>query len=191
MAYHDGELSWWRRWRIERRLRQSAALRDELAELESLTQWVRGIDSAAPTIETPDLWSEIGPALSQIDREVGGAPSPATSNAAETERHGFGSNWNWGSLAATGAVAMLLLVVLVEIDPAIIGSRGSQLETGNAVDNEHVIAEHSALGVEPGGSSGSLRYLQTNGVSYVVSQDSEDVTIIWLMDEVGDFVEGA
>ncbi len=29
---------------------------------------------------------------------------------------------------------------------------------------------------------GSLRYLKTEGVSYVVSQESDDVTIIWLMD---------
>ncbi|HIG70522.1 MAG TPA: hypothetical protein EYG46_16310 [Myxococcales bacterium] len=199
MAYYDGELTWWRRWRFERRLRSSADLRQDLAELENLSTWVREIESDVhsgqePT-ETPDLWSEIGPALSQIDREV--ASTSASSLGADIEvdievdieanetgeRGGFSSGWNWGSLAATGAVAMMLFAVLVDVDPLAIDA-----PTLDSLDNGQTIAEHSTVGFESASDRGSLRYLQTNGVSYVVSQDSDDVTIIWLMDDMTDAV---
>jgi hypothetical protein len=195
MAYYDGELTWWRRWRFERRLRSSADLRQDLAELENLSTWVREIESDVhsgqePT-ETPDLWSEIGPALSQIDREVAstsasslGANIEVDIEANETgERGGFSSGWNWGSLAATGAVAMMLFAVLVDVDPLAIDA-----PTLDSLDNGQTIAEHSTVGFESASDRGSLRYLQTNGVSYVVSQDSDDVTIIWLMDDMTDAV---
>ncbi|MFP8872818.1 MAG: hypothetical protein VCB43_16125 [Myxococcota bacterium] len=195
MAYYDDELTWWRRWRFERRLRSSADLRQDLAELENLSTWVREIESDVhsgqePT-ETPDLWSEIGPALSQIDREVAstsasslGADIEVDIEANETgERGGFSSGWNWGSLAATGAVAMMLFAVLVDVDPLAIDA-----PTLDSLDNGQTIAEHSTVGFESASDRGSLRYLQTNGVSYVVSQDSDDVTIIWLMDDVTDAV---
>ena len=195
MAYYDGELTWWRRWRFERRLRSSADLRQDLAELENLSTWVREIESDVhsgqePTV-TPDLWSEIGPALSQIDREVAstsasslGADFEAGLEANETgERGGFSSGWNWGSLAATGAVAMMLFAVLVDVDPLAIDA-----PTLDSLDNGQTIAEHSTVGFESGADRGSLRYLQTSGVSYVVSQDSDDVTIIWLMDDMADAV---
>ena len=191
MAYYDGELTWWRRWRFERRLRSSADLRQDLAELENLSTWVREIESDVhsgqePT-ETPDLWSEIGPALSQIDREV--ASTSASSLGADIEanetgeRGGFSSGWNWGSLAATGAVAMMLFAVLVDVDPLAIDA-----PTLDSLDNGQTIAEHSTVGFESASDRGSLRYLKTNGVSYVVSQDSDDVTIIWLMDDMADAV---
>lgn len=195
MAYYDGELTWWRRWRFERRLRSSADLRQDLAELENLSTWVREIESDVhsgqePT-ETPDLWSEIGPALSQIDREVAstsasslGADIEVDIEANETgERGGFSSGWNWGSLAATGAVAMMLFAVLVDVGPLAIDA-----PTLDSLDNGQTIAEHSTVGFESASDRGSLRYLQTNGVSYVVSQDSDDVTIIWLMDDMTDAV---
>jgi anti-sigma factor RsiW len=199
MAYYDGELTWWRRWRFERRLRNSADLRQDLAELENLSTWVREIESDVHSgqepSETPDLWSEIGPALSQIDREVASTSASslgadfeveieANIEANETgERGGFASGWNWGSLAATGAVAMMLFAVLVDVDPLAIDA-----PTLASLDNGQTIAEHSTVGFESASDRGSLRYLQTNGVSYVVSQDSDDVTIIWLMDDMADAV---
>jgi hypothetical protein len=60
--------------------------------------------------------------------------------------------------------------------------------TLDSLDNGQTIAEHSTVGFESASGRGSLRYLQTNGVSYVVSQDSDDVTIIWLMDDMADAV---
>jgi anti-sigma factor RsiW len=199
MAYYDGELTWWRRWRFERRLRNSADLRQDLAELENLSTWVREIESDVHSgqkpSETPDLWSEIGPALSQIDREVASTSASslggdmevdieANIEAKETgERGRFSSGWNWGSLAAAGAVAMMLFAVLVDVDPLAIDA-----PTLDSLDNGQTIAEHSTVEFESASDRGSLRYLQTNGVSYVVSQDSDDVTIIWLMDDMTDAV---
>ena len=195
MAYYDGELTWWGRWRFERRLRSSADLRQDLAELGNLSTWVREIESDVhsgqePT-EMPDLWSEIGPALSQIDREVAstsasslGGDMEVDIEAKETgERGRFSSGWNWGSLAAAGAVAMMLFAVLVDVDPLAIDA-----PTLDSLDNGQTIAEHSTGDFESASDRGSLRYLQTNGVSYVVSQDSDDVTIIWLMDDMTDAV---
>lgn len=199
MAYYDGELTWWGRWRFERRLRSSADLRQDLAELKNLSTWVREIESdihsgQEPT-ETPDLWSEIGPALSQIDREVASTSASSLGGDMEVdieanietketgERGRFSSGWNWGSLAATGAVAMMLFAVLVDVDPLSIDA-----PTLDSLDNGQTIAEHSTVGFESASGRGSLRYLQTNGVSYVVSQDSDDVTIIWLMDDMADAV---
>ena len=169
-AYHDGELSPLGRWRIERKLRKSAALRDELAELERLSGAAREIESAPALLVTPDLWSEIGPALSAIDREVDGARNKTGSNP-EGTRSRTRTGMIWGSLAASGALAALVLILVV--------------------DNRDVILEDSAQGRGVGEIvGGSLRYLQTNGISYVVSQDTEDVTIIWLMDAEG-VAEGA
>ena len=175
-AYYDGELSWWARVRFERRLRTSPELREELATLERVSTWVNDIEAEASELESPDLWQEIGPALSQIDREIGAAPAAemgATGRRVADAR-------NWGPLAATGVVAALALAVFVGVDPS----------STVSLDNQGAITEHSSLGTELSSPGGSLRYLQTNGVSYVVSQDSEDVTIIWLMDP-SESAEGA
>lgn len=175
-AYYDGELSWWARVRFERRLRASSELREELAALENVSSWVNAIESEPSELDTPDLWQEIGPALSQIDREVGATPAAG----AGTRGGRFADVLNWGPLAATGVVAALALAVFIGVDPS----------STVSLDNQGAIAEHSPLGAELGSPGGSLRYLQTNGVSYVVSQDSEDVTIIWLMDP-NESAEGA
>ncbi len=169
-AYHDGELSWFAHWRMERQLRLSPALRRELAELAELSDWVREIESVPASGETPDLWSEIGPALSKIDAEVG------SKRTVRSQRPRVG--WNWGPLAGAVALATLVFAVMT-----------AYRTVDNVVDNGDAIPEYS-LGGNVATAGGSLRYLQTNGVSYVVSQDSEDVTIIWLMD-AADVEEGA
>ena len=167
VAYHDGELSGLARWRLERELRKSPALQRELAELVKLSGWVREIESAPDTLGTRDPWSEIGPALSSIDRDIDRSRKPDRRVASS----GSNVGWNWGPLAAAGAVVALALAVL-------------------SVDNQGAIPEHSPPSGQAEIAGGSLRYLRTNGVSYVVAQDSEDVTIIWLMDPVGT-AEGA
>ena len=50
------------------------------------------------------------------------------------------------------------------------------------LDNGSGIPEDPVILDAPKMAQGSLRYLKTEGVSYVVSQESDDVTIIWLMD---------
>lgn len=173
-AYYDGELSRFGRWRVERMLRNSADLRRELAELENLSAEVRTIESQPATSERRDHWSEIGPALYAIDREVDGRSGRGAARKWGADSEGMASRAPagvfWGSLAAGGAVAVLVLALVV--------------------DNQSAISEDPALDPYGGVVRGSLRYLQTNGVSYVVSQDTEDVTIIWLMDADG-VAEGA
>lgn len=157
-AYHDGALSRFGKWRIERQLRNSPALRQELAELESLSSLIREIEEPpSPEVDgtnlPPDFWAEIGPALSKIDREVEGASGAG--------RGASGWQWNWAPVTATAAAAVLAMLV---------------------VDNSSSIPEHPIASANDQLPGGSLRYLQTNGVSYSVSQDTDDVTIIWLMD---------
>ncbi|MBW2388011.1 MAG: hypothetical protein JRG89_06195 [Deltaproteobacteria bacterium] len=185
-AYHDGELSRLGRWRVERQLRRSTALRRELAELEKLAGVIREIESPPDSLETPDPWFEIGPALSAIDREidaernkgifqkagqkVGQRVGQKTGSNREAATSRTGKGMIWGALAASGALAVLVLALVV--------------------DNQGVILEDSTQDTYGEIAGGSLRYLRTNGVSYVVSQDSKDVTIIWLMDADG-AAEGA
>lgn len=162
-AYHDGELWVLGRWRVARALRGSPALRHELAQLQNVSGWMQKIESEQHPIDSPDTWSEIGPALSRIDAEVGSAVFVSRSRTR--------ASWHWGSLLAGGAVAAVLLLAVV-------------------LDNGQGIPEHRGTGMHEEIAGGALRYLQTYGVSTVVSQDSEDVTIIWLMD-VPEMAEGA
>lgn len=176
-AYCDGELSRFARFRMEHKLRRSDELRRELAEWVELSRWVRELDAAEPARVTPDSWSEIGPALSAIDREI--ASNRATGVAGWFKADGVVRSFiarsfiarsfierNWGSLAATGALAVLVLaVVSLDVEDGI--SAPPLPSIGNEV------------------ASGSLRYLKTNGVSYVVARDADDVTIIWLMEPAG------
>ncbi len=152
-AYHDGELKGFARWRFERALRRSPALQRELEQLQKLSGWMDELESGSPAESVSDLWTEIGPALSRIDAEVGPAKERTQRDA-----------WSWGSLAATGAVAAAALMLLV-------------LDNGGGITEDPVTIAAADAG------RGSLRYLKTEGVSYVVSQESEDVTIIWLMDD--------
>lgn len=161
-AYLDGELSWFRRQRLERRLRRSPELQ---ARLEELTAWT---DLVSGAVETPldlaphlDLFSEIAPQLSAIDRAVEGeGPSAARSVRS-------GSRWlGWPSVAAAGVLAVLLLTTL------------SGLLDGELANVMEAASGRPVDGVE----RGALRYLNTDGRPVMVSQDGEDTTIIWLMD---------
>ncbi len=55
-AYHDGELGWLARWRVERRLARDPEARAELAGLADLGDLLREGEAAATT---PDLWPEL------------------------------------------------------------------------------------------------------------------------------------
>ena len=65
-AYHDGELGYWARWKVQRRLERSPGLRRELAELEALSGLVL---ESAPEVAVPDLWTGIARGLSAVDAE--------------------------------------------------------------------------------------------------------------------------
>lgn len=163
-AYYDGELSRFARWRMDRKLRRSPELRRELAEWTELSSCIQEVESTDTLHGTRDTWLEIGSALSKIDREIESSPGVDRAGPVHSSKSGVG--WNWGPLAASCALAVLALAVL-------------------SADTEDVILRSSTPATSSETPSGSLRYLKTNGVSYVVARDTGDVTIIWLMDSGG------
>jgi hypothetical protein len=73
-AYHDRELSWWRRRRVAMGLRRSAELR---RELDLLQQMRRAASAAEGPPASPDLWAEISGHLDAIDARGGSHDGPA------------------------------------------------------------------------------------------------------------------
>jgi anti-sigma factor RsiW len=72
-AYHDGELRGLARWRFERRLARSPALRRELEALALMRELVREDEAAAPA---PDLWEGIARRLpAEPAQDRGWAPA--------------------------------------------------------------------------------------------------------------------
>ena len=80
-AYHDGELGYWARRKVQRRLERSSGLRRELAELEALSGLVL---ESAPEVVVPDLWTGIARGLSAVDAERA-AGEPAAPRAVAFE----------------------------------------------------------------------------------------------------------
>jgi len=158
-AYHDGELGRWGRWRVERRLRGSASLRQELSELRELSALLGEIehdDAARPA----DLWSSVAPGLTAIDREIAGG---------EIVRPDLSAWWSpsgWQPIAVAMAALLLVLLATLDFDSPIV-------DNGAAPPTEVV-------------ASGSLRYLKTDGRPFVVSENEGGATIIWLMEQPGE-----
>jgi len=95
-AYHDGELSRFARWRLERRLRRSPELQRELAALSRIGDWVRESQPEAPGA---DLWERIALRLPAIDAR--------RADASAARQPGFG--WlAWPSALASAAIAAVL-----------------------------------------------------------------------------------
>lgn len=92
-AYHDGELSWFARLRVSRRLARDQGARRELERLSSLADMLREGDAEIPT---PDLWQDIRARLAVT-------PSPAAS-APSTRGFWFSPQWLGAGLAAAATV---------------------------------------------------------------------------------------
>jgi len=107
-AYHDHELGFWARWRVERSLARSPELRRTLAEIATLGDLVRA--SEAP-VRVPDLWDSIAPGLriADAEREQGSRASGWTQPFGSFA--GLGARV--GALAAAGAAAVALAFVLL------------------------------------------------------------------------------
>lgn len=104
-AYHDGELSYWSRRRLQRQLARSPELRRELAELEALSGLV--LESAADVV-VPDLWAGIARGLAAIDAEKATAPAAGPGAAI----------FDWlfrpaGAMLAAGVAAAALVMLLL------------------------------------------------------------------------------
>ena len=99
-AYHDGELGFFARRRVERALARSPEMRRTLAEIGALGDLVRA--SEAP-VQAPDLWDAIAPGLRIAD--------------AERDQAARSGSFGWlggriGALAAAGAAAVALAFAL-------------------------------------------------------------------------------
>jgi len=103
-AYHDRELGFLARRRVDRALARSPELRRTLAEIAAVGDLVR--ESEAP-VRVPDVWDAIAPGLRIADAEREQA-------ARSGERSGaFGRlGGGIGALAAAGAVAVALAFAL-------------------------------------------------------------------------------
>ena len=103
-AYHDRELGFWARRRMERRLARSRELRQELAELVVLGDLVR---ESEPAVAVPDLWQGVARGLAALDAERAEA-------GWALHRWGLLGRYRGavGALAVAGAAVALAIVVL-------------------------------------------------------------------------------
>jgi anti-sigma factor RsiW len=95
-AYHDGELSWWERRRVARRLARDPSARRELEALDRMALLLR---EEADAVEVPDFWNEVRATLPR--RELQPEPEP---------RRGFPvPPWLGAGLAAAAVAGVLAL----------------------------------------------------------------------------------
>ena len=99
-AYHDGELSWLARRRVERRLAHDAVTRRELASLSELGSLLREQASAEPA--PPDLWAGVRAQLPTARR-----PAPLDADDALPGRAGWLPAWLGAGLAAASVAAVM------------------------------------------------------------------------------------
>jgi anti-sigma factor RsiW len=102
-AYHDGELSWWARRRVARRLAHDAAARRELETLSQIGALMR---EHAAGRTPPDLWERIREGLPY-------APKPQ----APPRREAIGGLGAPQWIAAGIAAAAIAAVLAVGIEP--------------------------------------------------------------------------
>ncbi len=105
-AYHDGELSWWRRWRVERRLARDPAARRDVNALGEVGQLVREVADEAAAVGDRDLWSG-------IEAQLAVTPAPvAAGGRRERVDGGLAGPLRWGgAIAAAGAALALTLFI--------------------------------------------------------------------------------
>jgi len=99
-AFHDGELGWFGRWRVRKRLERDPEVRENLLGLQRLGDALReefGSAEGRDAAETPDLWSEI----------AGRLPAAGTAPGTSGWLPGWGSTWDWRPAGAGLAAAAL------------------------------------------------------------------------------------
>jgi anti-sigma factor RsiW len=99
-AYHDGELSVFARWRVERRLARDAAARRELASFAELGALLREQADAEPA--APDLWAGVRAQLATARR-----PEPLEADDALPSPSGWLPAWLGAALAAASVAAVM------------------------------------------------------------------------------------
>jgi len=104
-AYHDGELGWWARRRVERNLARSPELRRTLEEITALGALVRESEAPAASVE---LWDSLAGGLRIADAE--------RDEAGRVEARPGPLGWlggRVGALATAGALGAALAFALV------------------------------------------------------------------------------
>jgi hypothetical protein len=104
-GYYDGELGFWSRHRMKRRLGRSPELRRELAELAALSGLVL---ESVPEVAVPDLWTGIARGITVVDAERA-AVEPSAPRGAVLEWLFRPATAMVAAGAAAAALAMLLL----------------------------------------------------------------------------------
>lgn len=100
-AYHDGELGWFARWRVERRLARDPAARAELAGFADLGDLLREGEAAATT---PDLWPGLRGQLPT--RRAEPTEDPTLEGLGAPRRLGFPA-WAPAGLAVAAVAALI------------------------------------------------------------------------------------
>ena len=103
-AYQDGELPFYRRWRVERRLARDAAARREVASVAELGALLREQAAAQPT---PDLWANVRAQLATAPR-----PAPLEADDVSPARAPWLPAWIGAALAAASVGAVMASGVL-------------------------------------------------------------------------------
>jgi hypothetical protein len=109
-VYHDDELGYFARRRMQRLLLRSPDLRGQLSELVALSSLVR---ESAPAVTPPDVWAGIADGLANVDAE----------RAAGAARGLRAGPFAWilqpaGAFVAVAAAAVVLALALVSRDTA-------------------------------------------------------------------------
>jgi anti-sigma factor RsiW len=112
-AYQDGELPFYRRWRVERRLARDAAARREVVSVAELGALLREQAAGQPT---PDLWASVRARLATAPR-----PAPLETEDALPARAPWLPAWLGAGLAAA-AVAAVMASGMLAGDAAPVGS---------------------------------------------------------------------
>ncbi len=155
-AYLDGELGWWKRRRVEARVRRAPAQRRELELQREIGRAARESETG---IVTPSLWDGLSSRLAAIDAEI--EAEPRTTWAAVSR---LLPGWRPLGAATLAAAAALAWVMVLRAPTPVPPAAPSLGEVG----------------------SGVVRYLDTGGRSVMLMQETKGVTIIWLMDGGGD-----
>lgn len=116
-AFRDGELPWFPRLRMARRLRRDPDARRRLAALERVAGALRAIDADGPA---PDFWESVRLRLPALDA----ARAEAASARA---RRGLGATLGWSAAGALAAAAAAALFVNVgaPAPPRVSGAQGA------------------------------------------------------------------
>ena len=142
-AYHDRELSWWRRRRVEAGLRRSPELRRELDLLKQMS--TAGAIAERP-LASPDLWADLSGQLGAVDTEkralVGAGPAAGRPRLRDALSGPFG--WKPVGLAMAAGAAVLAVGLWNPLAP---------------------LPEEPAVGV--------VRYLDTGGKSVMLIDEED------------------